>query len=257
MINDNKDETGGLKFMANPDDVRPKPKRFYQTVSLEKSDGGYAIHLDGRPIKTPMKQSLQVSSEPLARAMADEWEAQVDVIDHEAMLFTKLANTAIDRVAPRRHEIVNEIVSYAGSDLLCYRASEPASLQAREAMSWDPFLEWLKATYNVQLQTTGGIIHVSQEESQLQRLGQVLSPYDDLSLTVLHNLTTLIGSAILPLALIETDWEEDHIWQVAHIDEDFQIERWGQDEEAQARRKKRRIEFDQTYAFFQLAAQGL
>ncbi len=257
MTNDTKNEPGGPKFMSNPDDVRPKPKRFYKQVSVETSDEGHAIHLDGRPIKTPMKQSLQVRSEPLARAIADEWDAQEDVIDHEAMLFTKLANTAIDRVGPRRQDIIDEIISYAGSDLLCYRASEPASLQVHEAENWDPFLQWLEGTYNVQLQTTSGIIHVSQEESQLQKLGQVLSSYDDLSLTVLHNLTTLIGSAILPLALIETDWQADHIWQVAHIDEDFQIERWGQDEEAQARRQKRRLEFDRTYEFYQLAVKDL
>ncbi len=128
MTNDKKDETGGPKFRANPDDVRPKPKRFYKQVTLEKDDQGFAIQLDGRPVKTPMKQNLQVRSEPLAQAIANEWDAQGDVIDHEAMLFTKLANTAIDRVAPRRQEIVDEIISYAGSDLLCYRASDPASL---------------------------------------------------------------------------------------------------------------------------------
>lgn len=247
---------GGPKYMSKADDVRPKPKRFYKEVSVKTEGGLFQVCLDERIIKTPMKSTLAVGSAALAEAIAEEWSSQGEEIDSEAMIFTKLANTAIDRVATRRDDILSELVSYGGNDLLCYRASEPASLVAKETEVWDPFLNWFKETYDIRLALAAGVIHVAQEAAELDKLSSLYEKQDEFALTALHNMTTMTGSALLPLALLLGDWGPDAIWKAAHVEEDFQIERWGEDEEAQKRRKKRHEEFLLTHRFYELASRA-
>ncbi len=247
---------GGPKYMSKADDVRPKPKRFYKEVSVKSENGQFQVCLDERIIKTPMKSTLAVGSEALAEAIAEEWSSQGEEIDSEAMIFTKLANTAIDRVATRRDDILSELVSYGGNDLLCYRASEPASLVEKETEVWDPFLNWFKETYDIRLALAAGVIHVAQEADELEKLSSIYDELDEFALTSLHNMTTMTGSALLPLALLFGKWGPEAIWEAAHVEEDFQIERWGEDEEAQKRRKKRHEEFLLTHKFYELASRA-
>lgn len=249
----------GPKHLAKADAIRPKPKRFYKSVTVKPEGNRFAILLDGKPIKTPVRQNFSVLSAPLAEAIAEEWDSQQEHIDHETMVHTKLANTAIDRVAARREEIIAEISNYAGSDLILYRADQPASLIAREQQNWDPFLQWLKRTHNITLTPATGIIHVPQDQAELDKIEALYQPFDEFALTALHNMTSLTGSAILPLALVSTAeadkdaWKPDDIWTAAHTDEDFQIERWGSDEEAARRRKLKHQEFLKTHEFFCLS----
>ena len=245
--------SGGPKFKAKADMERPKPKRFYKDVTLEAGKAGFLILLDGRVVKTPMKQDLLVPAKALAEAIAEEWGRQGEVIDLEGMIFTKLANTAIDRVVPRRQEIVDELLGFAGSDLLCYRASEPAALVEREEAVWGPFLAWLKVEHEVEMSVASGILHVAQEPEMLETLGRLYEPFDGFALTGAHNLTTLTGSAVLALALLKEKATPEEVWQAAHVDEDFQIERWGADEEASRRRALRWQEFLKTYDFTRLS----
>ena len=247
---------GGPKYMSKADDVRPKPKRFYKEVSVKPETQGFLVCLDDRIIKTPMKSTLSVGSRALAEAIAEEWSSQGEEIDSEAMIFTKLANTAIDRVATRRDDILSELVSYGGNDLLCYRASEPASLVDKENEVWDPYLNWFKDEQNIRFQLAAGVIHVAQETDELEKLSKLYDQFDEFALTSLHNMTTMTGSALLPLALLIGSWGVEDIWTAAHLEEDFQIERWGEDEEAQKRRKKRHEEFLLTHKFYELAAKS-
>lgn len=246
----------GPKYMSKADDVRPKPKRFYKDVSVKSDADQFQVFLDERIIKTPMKSTLAVDSKALAEAIAEEWASQGEEIDSETMIFTKLANTAIDRVATRRNDILSELVSYGGNDLLCYRASDPASLVEKETKVWDPFLNWFKEEYDIRLALAAGVIHVSQSPSELDKLSSIYDKQDEFTLTALHNMTTMIGSALLPLALLLGKWEPEAIWEAAHVEEDFQIERWGEDEEAQKRRKKRHEEFLLTHKFYELASRA-
>ncbi len=227
---DSPDSRVGPKHLAKADAIRPKPKRFYKAVTVEEQQGRFAILLDGKPIKTPVRQNFSVLAAPLAEAIAGEWESQQEYIDHETMVHTKLANTAIDRVATRRDEIIAEIKNYAGSDMLLYRAEQPASLIEREKQNWDPFLKWLSQTHAITLQPATGIIHVTQDPAELDKVEALYQPHDEFALTALHNMTSLTGSAILPLALIAeaNGWTADDIWTAAHTDEDYQIEQWGQ-----------------------------
>ena len=245
--------SGGPKFNAKADMERPKLKRFYKDVTLEVGEPGFLILLDGRVVKTPMKQDLLVPAKALAEAIAEEWAGQDEVIDLETMIFTKLANTALDRVVPRRQEIVDELLGFAGSDLLCYRATEPAALIEREDIAWGPFLAWLKESHDVEMSVASGILHVAQEPGALEKFGSLYESLDGFALTSAHNLTTLTGSAILALALLKEKSTPEQVWQAAHVDEDFQIERWGEDEEASRRRALRLQEFLKTYDFYCLS----
>lgn len=243
----------GPKHRARPDDARPKPRRFYKEVGINGEASGFAILLDGRPIKTPMKQGLLLPNEAMAEAVAEEWRQQGEHIDHETMIFTKLANTALDRVRGREDEIIGEITSYAASDLLLYRATEPQSLSQREEEHWGPCLTWLKESHNITFTCAGGIIHVTQEEAELEKFSYLFKSYTPFALTAIHNMTTLTGSAILALTVTKGENTPQAAWQAAHVDEDFQIERWGEDAEAKRRRKTREGDFLAAHQFLKLA----
>lgn len=245
----------GPKHRARPDDARPKPRRFYKEVGINGEASGFAILLDGRPIKTPMKQGLHLPNESMAKAVAEEWRQQGEHIDHETMILTKLANTALDRVRGREDEIIGEITSYAASDLLLYRATEPQTLSQREEEQWGPSLSWLKERNNISFTCAGGIIHVTQEEAELEKFSHLLTEFNHFSLTAIHNMTTLTGSAILALAVAKQAKTAEAAWQAAHVDEDFQIERWGEDVEATRRRKIREKDFLTAYHFLHLAGE--
>lgn len=236
--------------------TRPSgPKRFYKSVEYAKKDGSYAILLDGRPISTPARAPLAVPIEKLARIMVAEWDAQGDKIDPDTMPMTKRANTAIDRVRGREKEVVADIVSYAGTDLLCYRAESPEGLIENQCARWDPVLEWARDEIGAPLNIQTGISHIDQPEASVAAISRNLEGFDYLSLTPLHTMTTLTGSALLVLAHVRGRLKAGEVWAAAHVDEDWQIAKWGEDSEAQARRAVRRAEFDDDCAFLELVRQ--
>jgi len=236
-------------------DKQSGPKRFYKSVDFAKKGGSYSILLDGRPISTPARAPLTVPVEKLARIMVAEWDAQEDKIDPETMPMTKRANTAIDRVRGREKEVVADIVSYAATDLLCYRTDSPQGLIQKQCTLWDPILAWamddLGAHFNVQT----GISHIEQPPASLATISKSLEGLDYLALTPLHTMTTLTGSALLVLAHLRSRLMAEEVWAATHVDEDWQISKWGEDDEAQARRAIRRAEFDDDVKFLDLVKQ--
>lgn len=232
---------------------RALPRRFYEKVEIRGAPGHFELCLDGKPVRTPMKKALVLPNRPLAEAVAEEWQAQGEHVDPDTMPVTRLANTTIDRVAPRRSDIVDEIVAYAGSDLLCYRASDPRELIARHVEFWDPILDWVANEIGARFVLVEGVIHREQPVPTQKAVRAAFEAHEDFALTGLHNVMTLTGSAILALALVHGHIGADDAWAVAHVDEDWQIEQWGEDEEARLRREQRRMEFDATYRFISLA----
>ncbi len=215
-------------------------RRFYKTVEVTSALG---IALDGKPVKTPGKRVLVLPNPDMAKAVATEWDAQVETIKPSSMPFTKLANTAIDRVGPERTHILAEMVDYAGSDLVCYRAAEPPGLVERHAALWDPVVEWARTELGAPFETVVGIRHRPQPSLALERIGQAFATCDDFTLAGLHNIMTLSGSALIALMFKHGRLTADAAWSAAHADEDFQIAQWGQDEEAAERRQRRHAEF--------------
>ena len=239
---------------AIKDSWAPKlPKRFYKTVAVVETDGGFEVALDERPVRTPLKSPLVLATRVLCDAVAAEWEAQEEHVDPGAMPLTRLANTALDRVAPRLDTIIKEIVSYAGNDLLCYRAEGPDSLILRQAQHWDPVLAWAESRIGEKFVLAEGVIHHDQPAETLGAFERLMREHDAFTLTAIHNATTLTGSALIAAALAADEISADAGWAAAHVDEDWQIEQWGRDEEAEARRRRRRVEFDAAIRFMTLA----
>jgi chaperone required for assembly of F1-ATPase len=232
---------------------RPLPKRFYKKAAFSPVEGGYAITLDGRTVKTPLKSPLSVRSRALAEALAAEWEAQETHIDPAAMPLTRLTNTAIDRVLPDPERIVEEIVAYAQSDLLCYRADGPEPLVERQDSHWNPILDWAADTLGARLVTAVGIIHRPQPEEAIVAVRRHLQSMDADGLTAVHNMTTLSGSAVVAIAVAGGHISSEQGWTAAHVDEDWQAEQWGHDEAARRRQEMRRAEFLSAFEFLQLS----
>ena len=228
---------------------RPLPKRFYKTVTVGDD---LSILLDGRAVKTPMKHKLILPTRALADAVANEWRAQEKLINPATMPLTRMANSAIDTVGAARTHVATEIVAYAGNDLVCYRAEAPLELVALQAKAWNPVLAWGHAALDAPFVTTKGIIHVDQSQAALIAIGSNIVDLDDFALTAVHNAMTLTGSALLALMLQAGAIDAEAAWNAAHVDEDFQIAQWGEDDEAARRRQNRKAEFSATEQFMNL-----
>ncbi len=215
-------------------------KRFYKEVSVTSE---HAILLDGKPVKTPGRRPLRLPTPALAIAIAEEWRGQGTHIDPATLLLTKLANTAIDRVGPDRARIIAEIVEFAGSDLVCYRAGAPLELVDRQAQAWDKVVAWALKTLDASFAVTTGVVHRRQPDQALAAMQICISVFDPFTLAALHNMMTLTGSALIAAMTVARAITPDEAWAAAHADEDFQIEQWGRDEDAADRRKRRRNEF--------------
>lgn len=218
------------------------PKRFYTDVSVCEAGDAFAPHLDGRGIRTPARSELCLPSRALAEAVAAEWRDQGDYIDIAGMFLTRLCNTAIDGVAPKLKEVSDSTAAFAASDLLYYRAEHPRDLVVRQARAWDGVLGWARQNYGVAFRTTSGVTFVDQPPETLAALGEAISATCPFEVSALHELTTLTGSCILALAVRDGHLTPDAAWEAAHVDEDYQIEKWGRDEEAERRRDRRWLE---------------
>lgn len=232
---------------------QPLPKRFYQHVSVgETPDGTFQILLDSRPVRTPARALLALPSRALAEAVAEEWRAQGDEIDPLRMPLTRLVNVALDGVAKDPGSAVEEVLGYAGTDLLCYRAEGPDGLVARQNARWDPVLDWLRLAHGARFMLSEGIRHVAQPPETLARVS-ALVPRDVLPLAAVVSLTGLMGSALLALAVAQGRISPDEAWAAAHVDEDWNRDQWGEDEAAAARRAARKTEMLAAARLLQLA----
>ena len=228
-------------------------KRLYKVASVEKLDGGFAVALDGRAVKTPAKQPLVIGKKELAEAVASEWRAQEDEIRHERMPMMRFVCTALDRVTPQRAEVVGETVKFAETDLLCYRAAHPRELARRQAEAWQPLLDWAEARYGAELSTTTGMVAIAQDDDALARLRAAVEAENDLTLTGLHIATAASGSLIVALALLERKIDAEHAWAASHVDERWQLERWGEDAELSERLEGLRREISAASEFLALS----
>jgi chaperone required for assembly of F1-ATPase len=234
--------------------MTPRPKRFYRTVSVKGVPSAFRVLLDGKPMRTPARKELAVPARGLAEALAAEWEAQGEHIDPASMPLTRLVNSALDGVAGREAEVRAEIAKYAASDLVCYRAEGSAELVRRQTQAWDPVLAWVRAELDAHLVTGHGIVPVVQPQAAIAAIEGALGRLDPLALAAHHVMTTLTGSALLALAHAGGRLTAEEAWAAAHIDEDWQISRWGEDAEAQARRARRWAEMQAASRLLSLLA---
>ncbi|MDQ2091912.1 ATP12 family chaperone protein [Marimonas arenosa] len=233
-----------------------KPKRFWTAASIAPEGDGFTVLLDGRKVKTPAKASLIVPSEALAQEIAAEWDAQEGVVDPTRMPFTRSANAAIDKVAHQMAEVAGLIAAYGDSDLLCYRAEEPAELVARQAQGWDPLLDWARDGQNLDLQTVSGLVHRPQKPEALAMAAALTQAMDAFQLTAFHDLVGLSGSFVLGLAATRGFASPETLWALSRIDETWQEEQWGTDDEAAAFAEGKRQAFLHAARFYFLTGEA-
>lgn len=243
------DDLESGKHLSDPDPVRRAqiqmkthlPKRFYKSVSVASVEGGFSVQLDGKPVRTPAKALLVLPTEKAASLVADEFAAQGEVIDPVTMPVMRLVNTAIDGVASDPQAVLEDVLRFASSDLLCYRADAPQGLVDRQNRHWDPVIDWARTALGARFNLAEGVIHVEQPRETIAVLGAHLAQRaEPLRLAVIHVMTSLTGSALLALAVDRGEIDGEAAWAAGHVDEDWQAEHWGQDAEAVARRSARR-----------------
>lgn len=210
-------------------------KRFYKEVSVAASDGGFAVLLDGRSVRTPARNTLQLPTETLASAIAAEWRAQGDEVVAASMPLLRLANTVVDGVVPNREGVTDAVLRFGENDLICYRAHQPPDLVARQREGWDPILSWIHRKLGASLQVADGITHVDQPPEALTALRVALNGYDPFTLAGLHVVASITGSLALALAVAEGEVSGAHAFVLSRIDEIYQAEKWGEDAEAAKR----------------------
>ncbi|WP_109670963.1 ATP12 family chaperone protein [Roseicyclus mahoneyensis] len=231
-----------------------KAKRFWQDVSVAQDAGGFAVMLDTRRVLTPGKQPLILPTPAMARAVAAEWAAQDGEIKPLTMPVTRAANSAIERVRPQRAEVAAMLAAYAETDLTCHRAAGPAELVARQAQAWDPLLDWAATAHGAPLIPTTGVLPVDQPPDSLRALADHVAALGEFHLTALHDLVTLSGSLLLGLATSARHLDPETAWALSRIDEEWQIEHWGRDEDADAAMEIKRAQFLQADAFWTMCA---
>lgn len=219
-----------------------KPRRFYRTVSVVETEGGHGIQLDGRTLKTPKARHMALPTRAAADQVAEEWEAQGDTIEFAVMHATRLANTAIETIGGAREAVADQVAQYAGSDLLCYFAEDPAALVARQESQWSPVLARAEAEEGLVFQRCAGIVHQEQPPATLARVREIALSLDDFALGGLAFGASLFGSALLSLALMRGWLAGDEAFDLSRIDESYQEEKWGIDAEAAERTERLRGE---------------
>ncbi|HEV2596511.1 MAG TPA: ATP12 family protein [Sphingomicrobium sp.] len=227
-------------------------KRFWKTVAVQPEGGGWKIALDDRPIRTPARALLMVPTLALAEGIADEWRAVEDKVDPRSMPFTGLANAAIDRVSADCSAFAEALARYAEADLACYRADGPRELVARQEREWDRLLAWARRRYDVDFETTCGLMHVAQPPLTIEQLRHAVRAIDAFRLAGLSPLVTIGGSLLAALAVAEKAISVEEAWNAVSIDERWQLEQWGSDTEAEAALENRRREFVAAARFLDL-----
>ncbi|WP_299781074.1 ATP12 family chaperone protein [uncultured Roseobacter sp.] len=230
-----------------------KAKRFWKAVDIAEVREGFGIELDGRPVKTPAKRALLVPTRGFAQAVVAEWEAQEELIDPQSMPFTRTANAALDKVAIQHAEVADMLAAYGDSDLLCYRAEQPAELVARQSERWDPLLAWAEQVLGARLEARAGVMHVPQDAQALAALTARVHALSDFQLAAFHDLVSLSGSLILGFAATQDVQTIQALWDISRLDELWQAEQWGVDDEAEAAAAIKQAAFEHAKTVFDLS----
>ena len=227
-------------------------KKFWTEVKATEAEGGFTVELDGRSIKTPAKAPLIVPTMSMAEAIAAEWDAQDEQVDPATMPVTRSANAAIDKVAHQFEEVADMIAEYGDADLLCYRADTPAELAARQAEAWDPLLDWADKTLGAKLESRTGVLHAPQDPRAIEALRLKVHKLTPFQLTAFHDLVGISGSLVIGFADTAGVADPDALFDLSRIDENWQVEQWGEDDEATEIAAKKRGEFLHAHNFYLL-----
>ncbi len=242
-------------------------RRFYNDVTLAQVSGAevpgaWQVLLDGRGVKTVGGAAQIAPTHSLGEALAAEWRLQGDTIDPASLPLRDLTDYAIDVVAADPATIVQGMVSYGETDTLCYRADPGEPLHAHQLAVWEPLLTRFEAAHNIAFVRVSGILHRDQPPETLAVLRARLLTLDPFTLAAAETMTTLAASLVIALTALDASGEDDPLtqsqaawqaaWQTVCLEEEWQAELWGRDEDAEHRRARRESDFLRACAFTQL-----
>ena len=230
-----------------------KAKRFWTEAGVVEEGDGFGVRLDGRAVRTPAKAVLSVPTRALAEAIAAEWDAQEGKIDPGTMPFTRSANAAIDKVAHQKSEVAEMLAAYGDSDLICYRAVSPSELVEKQAAAWNPLLDWTESVLSAKLLAVEGVVHVPQDVQAMARLRAHVDALDIWALTAFHDLVSLSGSLVIGFAALDEFYPVKTLWDLSRVDETWQAEQWGSDEEAEEMAARKQSDFIHAKRFYDLS----
>ena len=230
-----------------------KQKRFWKNVHVVSSETGYLIKLDDKILKTPAKKQMLLPTEALAKKVASEWGKQVEEVDPTTMPFTKSSNAALDKVSEQFEEVSSLLGEYGDTDLLYYRADSPLELQKRQKTGWDPIVNWAENTFKVQINCGMGIVYIPQDAKLFSEINIKINSLSIFELTAFYDMVSITGSLILGLAIINGRLSAEEAYQLSRIDEQWQLEQWGEDEEAQVASNQKNIAILHSEEFFALS----
>lgn len=231
-------------------------KRFWKEALTERVEGGWLIRLDARPVRTPARRLCIVPVAGMADGIAAEWNAQGERVEPLSMPLTRAASTCLDRVMPEIDAVRRNVTSYGGTDLLCYRAPSPGELVARQNQGWDPLLDWAEERLGARLAVGAGVMHIAQPPEAMERLARHVESFDAWELTGLSELTSLSGSLILALAVLHGRLTAEDAWTLSRLDEQWNIEQWGEDAEAAQQTARRKADFEAAAGQLRLLGHG-
>lgn len=228
-------------------------KRFWKKATVLPQAGGFTVLLDDRPVKTPGKAEFVVPTRALAQAIAAEWDTQQGEVRPQSMPMTRAANAAIDKVRVQHAEVAEMLAAYGDADLICYRADTPNSLVSRQQAAWDPLLVWMNEHFDIQLRVMTGVIHAPQDKADLEKLSAAVHDMNEFTLTAFHDLVGLSGSLAIGFAALSRWRPIADLWALSRVDEIWQQELWGEDEEAIATAAFKEREFADAMRFYELS----
>ncbi len=231
-------------------------KRWYRATGIDQAPEDFGIELDGKPLRTPSKRPLRVPTETLARAIAGEWDGQDGVVAPATMPLTRLAATAIDRIAPDSTLVLANLAAYARSDLVCFRADHPSGLVERQTACWQPLVTWAALKHDAALAVTTGVMPREQPQPAILALEKVLDPLDSFRLVALHTVATQTGSLVIALALLDGHLTGEEAFSAGVLDELWSLEIWGHDTEAALALEIRKADILTVERFLQLLRCG-
>lgn len=225
-------------------------KRFWKDVNITQTDAGFGIQLDQHHLRTPEKAMFIVPTRVLAEMVRDEWDAPEGEVDVSIMHATRIANATIDTIQVNTQTVVDGIAEYGGTDLLCYRADSPAELIARQAAAWDPILAWAAQDLNAPLNVTTGVMYVAQPDQSVAQLKSKLQDMNPFQIAAMHDLVAISGSLVLALALIANHLTLEQAFAASRVDEHWQKEQWGADDDAEIKEAAKAQEFEFALKFY-------
>ncbi|RGP39958.1 ATP synthase mitochondrial F1 complex assembly factor [Altererythrobacter insulae] len=231
-------------------------KRFYEKVDVtEVADGGWQVTLDGRGLKTVKGTPQIVPTRALAQELAREWSDQGEDMEASHFVHRDQTDFAIDIVALDRGAAIDQMIKYAETDTLCYRADPDDALFARQQSKWEPLLAKVEQSHGLKFTRVSGIMHREQPEATMANLRKQLQEKDAFTLAGMQTMAALSASMCVPLLALEDDAEPISLWRAASLEEEWQADLWGRDPQAEERRAKRQEAFLSAFRWIQLLKQ--